>query len=605
MIAGCPDWNAATAFDGQPAYAAWQRPGEFAVPPTALVARTHDGAPALALDLYRQDRHAAGLAEFSLLSLAFSVQTPLPELRETRASEGFVFQPMRAERGWIRLDPVGALDLPEAVRALQPLDVAGGASLALGVRLDALATEMFLGALRRGMALINADAWYLVRGVAARCALTLSVDPPALLAGVRAAAAASGAVEGADSRGNVAIGLDTLRAALLADSAAFGLARLRDVPERERPQAVQAVLDRCVARFAEPQPAATDGGVALAFDPARMGPAQLRWDLDEVLLAPRIFALSADPLGPLRELDVATLEREAVREHVAPALDSGWHAIAVHANVPARRVGLLRTQIELIAPPVPPARPFATRASLPLPADGVPGIATLRLGPAEPLSYRWRTQAFVADAGRVVALTGPERNSDRELLVIAPADFGVNLVGIDAEPSFLAEATIALEAKGTRQGRPWSLTARLDRDAPAVAFAVPADVADGTLVATALAREGDARAAMTPVALQPTTLDAFSFEGSGARALDARCDFDDARAQVLLEVVPEGREHQAERVRLLRLTPAVPQERWTWAALSPLRPGYRWRWFGTREWSAATSPASPLAVRSSEAPATA
>jgi hypothetical protein len=597
MLAGSPDWNASTAFDGHAAFAAWERPATFVVPPTALVARRHDGSPALRLDRYRQDRDRDGLAEFSLLSLAFAVDTHLPTPDDAQGTDALGFHPMRVERGWIRLDPVGALHLPDAVRELQPLDIAGGGSMTMGLRLDSAATELFIGALRRGMAIVNADAWCRVRGVAARHPLSLSVDPPALLAGLRAIGS-----DAASSTDALEIPIDVLRDVLLADPARLGLAPLGQVPDRDRAQVVQAFLDRCAARFAETVPGPRDGRVHLRFEPARMGPAQLRWSLDEVLLVPRMFALAADPLGPLRNLDAATLERDVLREHIAPALDSGWHAIAVHANVPQRRIGLLRTQVELIAPARPPARPFASKAALPLPDGRSPVITTLRLAPSEPLAYRWHTQAYIADAGRVTMLPGPVRESTRELLVIGMEDFDLSLVNVDCEPSFLSEASVIVQVEGTRHGRVWSLSAKLERDAPAVAFAVPRDVVGATLSATAEALAGDARATMAPIPLEALTLDAFSFEGSGARALDVEGRFGDDSPQILVEVVPEGREREPARVRLLRLTPAASRERWTWMATSPLRPGYRWRRYGETQWSPVMSAASPLIVHSSSAP---
>lgn len=573
----------------------------FVVPPTALVARTHDGSPALRLDRYRQDRDRDGLAEFSFLSLAFAVDTHLPTPGAAQGTDALDFHPMRIERGWIRLDPVGALDLPDAVRALQPLDIAGGGSMALGVRLDATATELFIGALRRGMALVNANAWCRVRGVAARHPLSLSVDPPALLAGLRAIAS----VDAAAPTDAIGIPIDVLRETLLADPARLSLAPLGQVPERDRTQAVQAVLDRCAARFAEPVPGERDDRIHLRFDPARMGPAQLRWSLDDVLLAPRVFALAADPLGPLRDLDASALERDVLRDRIAPALDSGWHAITVLANVPQRRVGLLRAQVDMVAAARPPARPFASKASLPLPGDRSPAVATLRLSPSEPLAYRWRTQAFVVDAGRVAMLPGPERESTREMLVVDIEDFGLSLVNVDCERSFLNEASVTVRVEGTREGRAWSLSATLDRDAPTAAFAVPRDVVGATLSATAEALAGDARATMAPIPVEALTLDAFSFEGSGARALDVMGVFDDASREILVEVVPEGREHEPTRIRLLRLTPASPHERWTWTATSPLRPGYLWRRHGQSRWSPVMSPESALTVHSSNAPGSA
>jgi len=290
-----------------------------------------------------------------------------------------------------------------------------------------------------------------------------------------------------------------------------------------------------------------------------------------------------------------------VRRHDVRALASGWRTVTVRPNLPQRRIGVVSTQVELQLPAKPPARMFTIKTSTPLAASDRPIAVDLRLSPKEALSYQWQTTAVVLSDGRAESIKGPVRKSEREHLLIEAEDFGLRFVPIEAEPAFLAQADVEVECVGTRKGRAWSVRGMLDDVSPSLAFAIPADVQDAQLRASARSRQDGRSCAMAPVEADSLRLDAFSFEGAGSRELEAICEFDDDATQRLIEIAPEDGIEQPARRRLLKFTRNTPRAHWTWLALSPFRSGYRWRWTAQSPWSDALQPDTPLRLRSSDA----
>ena len=594
MFAGHPDWHSPTHVAGRQALAVFEQPGRFQVAPVRLSAFSRDREPPLRLDVYQQDRGDAGLERFSLLSIAFAAEFDLASVRSglLDSAEDAHVEPLAVERGWLRLTSANALDLPDALHALQPLDALNISSLGMTLRLDSAATDLFIAGLQRGLMTIGADAWISVRGVAARMPLTIAFDPSSLLAGLRAA-----------THDDTSIALDALRAQIADTPQRFGFDALVPLPQAQRALAADALIDRFCARFASPQPdTGADGAkVRIVFDPALMPAGTISWDLSEPVLAPRVYGIVADPLAALRALPAAQWEATAIRRHDVRALESGWHSVAITQNLPARRIGVMRAQVELSAPPQLPARAFTAKAAVKLESSREPAFAHLRLSPVEPLKYRWKTSVFVLENGHGELIEGPQRESDREHLLIGPDDFGVRFVTVEAESAFLREARIKIECSGRRSDRPWSIRGIIDTASPDIALAIPLDVIDARIRADALALAGDAECTMAAVPASNLRLDAFSFEGSGSRDLAIECVFDDDKPQALIELVAEGRDEEPSRLQSVRLTPLVATARWSWVALSPFRSGYRWRWLGRDMWSEVRDPADALTLRSSDA----
>ncbi|MGO1070180.1 hypothetical protein [Lysobacter sp. CA199] len=597
-FASRPDWRQPMSIGERVAYAAYDQPGRFRLPPAQLAAQTSDGQSPLRLDIVQQDRGGAGLARYSILSLAFAADFRLEHTRQTAFDGGqrVDLSPLPVEGGWLRLNAVQALNLPASLGELLALDAASLGALNLAVRLDSAATDLFVAALQRGLLAVGAQAWLRVRGVADRLPLSLSFDPAALLAAVRGLSGGSAAIDHALLRQRLIEAPQTLGLGLPASSGDVLKEPLAD-----------AVIDRIAARFAEPRPSAPDAptGVRLVFDEAAMRPGRVQWNLAEPQLAPRLIAIEADPLGPLRTMAAGELHNAVVRRHDVRALASGWRSVSVRANLPARRIGVVSAQVELQLPAKPPARMFTIKASAPLAATDRPIAVDLRLSPSEALSYQWQTSAIVFSDGRVESIKGPARQSDREHLLIGPEDFGLRLIPIEAEPTFLDQADIEVECLGIRKGKPWSARGVLDRASPDLAFAIPFDVDGARIRATAQAKADGLRRAMAAVDAQDDglRLDAFSFEGSGSRELELVCEFDDDAIVRTIEIAPEDAIDDASRRKQVKFTRHKPQTQWTWLSLSPFRSGYRWRWYlnaaKQSPWSPVLQPDAPLRLRSS------
>ncbi|MGH8081254.1 MAG: hypothetical protein ACREP7_11815 [Lysobacter sp.] len=597
-FASRPDWRQPMLIGERIAYAGYDQPGKFRLPPMSLAARAADGESPLRLDIVQQDRGAAGLERYSILSMAFAAEFGLDQARRAAfdAAQRVELLPLSVEGGWLRLSAVQALNLPPSLGELLALDTASLSVLNLAVRLDSAATDLFVSALQRGLLAVGAQAWLRVRGVADRLPLTMNFDPTALLAAVRALSGGAASIDHAVLRQRLIDAPQTLGLGLAASSGDILKELLAD-----------AVIDRIAVRYAAPQPSAPDAptGVRLVFDEAAMAPGRVQWNLAEPLLAPRLIALEADPLGPLRTLPGADLHDAVVRRHDVRALASGWRSVVVRPNLPDRRIGVVSAQVELQLPAKPPARMFTIKASAPLAVSDRPIAVDLRLSPSEALAYQWQTNAIVLNDGRAESIKGPARKSERDHLLIGPEDFGLRWIAIEAEPAFLEQARIEVECSGTRKGKPWSARGSIEAATPDLAFAVPLDVDRLMLSANAQARSDGTRRAMAAVEADSLRLDAFSFEGSGSRELELHCEFDDAATMLTIEIAPEDAIDEAAKRKLVKFTRRTPQTSWTWLALSPFRSGYRWRWNAQSPWSEVLQPDLPLRLSSSRAAANA
>ncbi len=592
-FSGHPDWRMPMQVGQRLAYAAWDRPGAFRLPPVCLRAGVPGDSAPLRLDIFRQDRDAAGLAHYGLLSLALAADFELDAARRAafEADQPATLAPLQIEAGWLRLSPMDALELPAAAEGLLPLDAAGLGALSLSLRLDGAAADLFEAALQRGQWALGARAWLRARGVAERAPMAVEFDPAELAAALAAFDRDGQGVDCERLRQRLADAPRDLGLHLSGDAAA--------VP----PQAVaEALLDRIAARHGQLRPPSDGEGARLQLDLPSLAPGRVRWALDAPVLAPRLFAIQADPLGALGELDPAQIAREVVRRHTVRALPSGWRSVTVRPNLPDRRIGVAATQVELQMPARPPARASTLKAAAVLASAQAPVRLDLRLSPNEALDYSYRTAVVLIDGVRAETIKGPLRRSGREVLTLGPDDFGVSWLPVDAEPALLAEADIEVECSGNRAGRPWSARGRLDSAAGALAFALPPDLRDAVLRASAHSHASAQRRAMAPAPAEPLRLDAFCFEGAGVRELAVEAEFDRPMPQLLLELAPQDAADTPASRRSLRLTPSAPRAYWRWLSMSPFRGGYRWRWSPRSPWSEVLQPDQPLRLRSSQIP---
>ena len=587
-FAGLPDWDAPVWLGDRAVFAAFEQPTRYFVAPVRLDAVGVGDTPPFQLDLYQQDRVDAGLAEFGLLTVRFAAQFELEAAREAAfmSMPQARIEPLRAESGFLRLTAAAALGLPGAVTTPQSLDVASVGSATLGVRLDGTAAEIFLGALREGLATIGAEAWLAVRGVSVRMPGTVELDPAAVFEALGPA--------GQPSR---MVAVSALHQRLADDPGSLAVRHGGAVATDQRLRYAEAVVDRLVGRFGT-LVAAPDGaqGAWVRLDRAAMAPGVLRWSLDEPMLVPRLFALQADPLGPLRWLSHDEFEGRVVRRHAVAALRSGWWRVSVDTTLSAQAAGVLATAVDITVPARPPQRPATVKRTVLLDAATRPATVELRLAPGEPLAYEWQVVNHVQVDGAVETIDGPPRHADRAHLTLTPDDYGIGFVPVDADASLLAQAAVEVECMGTRGGRPWLVRGALDAGHPSVALAVPADVADAQIGACAVALADGCRRRMPAMPARALRLDPFSFEGSGARAVEVQGVFEDSADEVLVELAPEDLTGEPARRERLRLTRASPTARWSWLALSPFRSGFRWRMVGEDDWSPVLQPDAPLVV---------
>ncbi|WP_129337062.1 hypothetical protein [Cellulomonas endophytica] len=488
MLMGLPDLGRPEVVGATAGFAVHERPGEVCAVPTSLRAEP------LEVDQYLQERDGE-VARFTVLSAAFTIEDDAGRPPRVRPA------PLRSGR--VRLVAPAAVGLPPDLLAPQPFDAATGAVLPTLVRLDGVAGDLLVGALRGGLQTLGAVVLVTVRGVAPRCPGTLTVDVDALLQDV---------------------GTAPVRPDDLLDRVADGLpgVSVTGGPADARGSAA-AVVDRLVTRLAVPAflddatttPRAgegptghvdgTQGGWLFTPEPRTT----LTWDLAEPVAAVRLVRLACDPVRGGSGPDAV------VREHGVPPLTDGREPLVVHATMPVLPAGVLVATATLTAPPAPPARPFRAEvvAQLRPPA---PAGATLRLAPGEPLVYDL-TGAAVMDTDRGPrTIRGPARHVVGDPTpVVVPADLGLRLVAVHATRGLLDRADVTVTARASRWVRDPAVfvsVAALGVSGDGDAWlAVPRDAAEVTVQAVATTRGAHPRTVAQPLPDAAVWLDPFSF----------------------------------------------------------------------------------------------
>lgn len=600
-LLGHPDWHRPQGVGGRAVYAAFEQPGRFFAPPVALpVVQDAAGRPAFHLQLVRQDRGTAGLQSFGLLEIRFRPDHDLADAR-ARALAGAVHlrvEPLLLQGGQARLTAPAVLKLPAELQVPHALD-AGGTGLAWLLRLAGAEAELLLDSLRRGLAVLQAEALLLADGVAARADNVATLDPAALAAALW---------QGQDSAP-----VDTLLARLEAGLTTLPLRLAAAVPDDARADTAQALLDRLGSLFAGwALPAAEDAGATgpcLRLLPGGVPSGQVRLDLQQPVLARRGFLVQADPLGSARSQAFADVEAMLVQRTDAPALRSGWHRVSVALNLPERCIGVLRLGLDITVSPVLPARPQTVKTALVLDPARPMATVDLRLSPDEPLRFDWST-LMVLKAGAIAqTVQGAVQRRDAvgggaeeaAHLVVGPGAFVARFVVVEAEPSFMQEASVEVRARGLRASGSWAAQGLLSADTASLAVVQPGDVTDAELQVTAVSLASGQRvqAALRPLA--PAWIDAFDFPGTGAQQVALRAQFAPGAPDLLIECAPQDRLDDATRRQLLRLSPAVPLATYGYVAHSPFAGGYCWRpaaqpGLPAAAWSAPLVPDRPLVL---------
>ncbi|WIN00402.1 hypothetical protein ACTOB_004106 [Actinoplanes oblitus] len=478
IFTGLPDFGRPERAGVAEGYLAYDQPAILSVVPGSLSPQP------LEVDQCLQER-GTEIAQFALVTAGFTLDTAMDTTtRDDRTR--LLARPAPLGAGLVRLTTPADLGVPATALAPQPCDAAAGAVLPTLIRLDGVAAELLIGALRAGLLTLGAVALVTVHGVATRCPGTLTVDVDTLLN---------------------SLGGGPLPAGGLADRARTGLPGITvsGVPDDDRLVAA-AVLDRLVARLAAPA-FVDETGAGWLFAPPGDAHRKLTWDLAEPVAAARLLRLSCDPV--LGEGGGAV-----VRRITAPPLTDGHEQLVVHSTLPAMPAGVVAATVRLSAPPVPPHRPFEAVADVRL-TPPRPTPATLELAPGEALAYDLRGSAALDTDRGPRTLTGPARRvTDDRTPVVTPADLGIRVIPVHATDDLLELADVTVTARATRLSRdPARFVSRaVPRSGAAGAWlALPRDAAEVTVEAVATTHDPEPRTVRQPLPDAAVWLDPFSF----------------------------------------------------------------------------------------------
>jgi hypothetical protein len=477
MFTGLPDFGRPERSGVAEGYLAYEQPGVLSVVPGSL------SPEPLQVDQYLQERDD-GIAQFTLVTAGFTVDTATDTTSRDVESPLLRTRPAPLGEGWVRLVAPADLRVPAAALAPQPCDAAAGTVLPTLVRLDGVAGELLIGALRAGLQTLGAVALVTVRGVATRCPGTLKLDVGALLSG---------------------IGISPVRPRDLQERVRAGAPGITVTGGPDDVDLVAAaVVDRIVTRLAAPVFLDnTDSG--WQFPEAQ--PATFTWDLTEPVMAVRLLRLTCDPV--LGEGGDA-----AVRRHEAPPLTDGREQVTVYSTLPAMPAGVVAASVRLTAPPVLPDRPFAAEATADL-VPPAPASATLHLAPGEALVYDLEGSAVLkTDRGPRTVTGASRRVTGDSTPVVTPADLGVRLIPVHATDDLLDLADIMVTARATRLSRDPSVfvsRASLSMGENRAWLAVPRDAFQVTVEAEATTRGPDPRSVRQALPDAAVWLDPFSF----------------------------------------------------------------------------------------------
>lgn len=292
------------------------------------------------------------------------------------------------------------------------------------------------------------------------------------------------------------------------------------------------------------------------------------WDLTQPLVTRRqvILALQlSDQLGgPIDEARAIPAGVEV------PSTELGWRSLDLISNLPPSRVGVIAYGVNLVAPPNPPARHQAAIAGCEFTGDEMRHTLTLRLAPGEDLKYLSEPWLIVEDSGGTREVQGAQRTQTSQRLIVNPADLGVRLAHISADPSLLDIATVHVQI----------LSRGFDGDALSLDKANPEAA---LLVEDDGVPEREPRLSLQVVALSDSTsitlaerpvdhvsLSRSSVPGWGPHEVTCRNTGHDFTS---IELADEA----GLTSSVLGLRPDETRT-WTYLANDPFRPGYRYRY---------------------------
>jgi hypothetical protein len=338
--------------------------------------------------------------------------------------------------------------------------------------------------------------------------------------------------------------------------------------------------------------------------PGSPGAGRVEWDLRTPIATFRPLSASFSPLGAVRDAIAAGDEERVIPPVVVvPELFTGEVEIAVRANLPRPRTGLLDLGVTVMAPPNPPVRPQAAITSWHATDELDEGVVRLRLAPTEAVRYQCQTLVVLDDPVDAGPFTGPWTEHDDLRIDLTVDDFGVRFVTLGAEPALTALARLRVRIGWVQGAVARERIIDLDDAHAEVAVALPRTAEAPTIEIDAEPTAAGRTLHIGPLPLERLRLGLHSFPDYGPQAVEIEGRFPAVATPgeiVILDLLPESTADEADATRVV-LTSLNPSRTWRYLATSPFEAGYRYRRRvgGTAmSWSPRMEPREPLVVDS-------
>lgn len=586
--------------------------GSFTVLPDQLnVATRPDGTPDLLVTLVRgavpslpPDPH--GVIDIRLTP-DYRLDEALALARQHRP--GATVRPFTVSAGFLRLQPAtSGVPVPESLTVPVPLTFDGLDRIRFTATVPMDAAVFVQGLLTGGTLGLRAHAELEYPGVAPRLPATVSFNPHALLSAI--GGGDPGIVGGGDRVGGAAEPVGGGGPVARDDLLTLLTTRLAELPVHVDgdpgvdPGLLAATLvDWVRARYALPAPAPVAGSRTYLSLPAEVPSGHVTWDLRQPLPTARSLVLDLDPVTSARAFVLAHGVDALVTRRVVPVLQTGQLSVAVTANLPAVRLGVLELGVELVAPPRPPVRPQQVSAHTQLdpPADTAP--MRLRLSPAEPPEFISVAYAVMPDGGNE-PLRGPAVPRHGDTVRLSVTDFPLTFLPVRADPAVLALSSVHVRFQPGDPTLP-AQEADLDGAQTAVAFTQPVTAVGGVLTIEFRPRDGSPAVQLGPLDAAPQILTLASLPGYGPQQVTVTGVFFRPDDLVAIDLLTEGRPEDPAWISTILLTADRPTRIWRYAAESPFHAGYRWRRYRSTPppdpWSDVYPASAPLTVQAEPA----
>jgi hypothetical protein len=576
---GVPDFGAPLA-PGQGAAAnvrafrAWGSGAVVLVMPDALnVAVLPNGMPDFRLSLNRPA--PAGTADPAWGSLQFRVEQHCPVqdamTLARQALEGATVSAACPSGGFARLVAAGnGVALPAELLVPRAIDWSSlSATRFILPRLALTTVSLLKGALVGGTLLVSARLEIEVPGVSPRLPLQVSLQPRKVLGALLAPPPASRRMA-----------WDDLVAALARSYAnlPISFAGGAGPDPASAPVFGEVLADRMRMAFGHLVASPAGDAPTIEFDDEARLPDQIQWDLTQAAPALRPWALSLDPLEAPRAWAAAGHLDDLVQETTSTALPVGLWDVAVYANLPPRREGVIAVGTTLRAPARPPLRLQDVVKSVDLQAPDDQGDIRLELAPTETLNYLCAPYVVLTTSGGVSRLDAAESPHDGGVLELSPGDFPASFVAVSAHPALLALASVQghLDYKAA-DGLAVQVPFTLSTASPSTSVPLPRAATEPGLSIVANPAGGGTPLALGPLPAGALGLGLWSFPQYGPQHATVSVQFPDSDGALAVDLLPEGATEGADAMTSWLFTPQAPTREYRWFAGSPFHPGFRYR----------------------------